>query len=175
MIYVEVAGSENVAQAKIETERILGKRLKDDEFTVLEQTQLLETITQFLGVVTAALGGIASISLLVGGIGIMNIMLVSVTERTREIGLRKAVGATPRAILSQFLIEAIILSLVGGSIGIALGATGSLIIARFINTSVTFWSVALAFGFSALVGIIFGVAPAIRAARMDPIEALRYE
>ena len=112
MIYVEVAGSENVAQAKIETERILGKRLKDDEFTVLEQTQLLETITQFLGVVTAALGGIASISLLVGGIGIMNIMLVSVTERTREIGLRKAVGATPRAILSQFLIEAIILSFV---------------------------------------------------------------
>jgi putative ABC transport system permease protein len=175
MIYVEVNGSENVSQAKIETERILSKRLKDDEFTVLEQTQLLETITQFLGVITAALGGIASISLLVGGIGIMNIMLVSVTERTREIGLRKAVGATPQAILTQFLIEAVILSLVGGSIGIVIGAAGSLIVARFINTSVTLWSVALAFGFSALVGIIFGVAPAIRASRLDPIEALRYE
>ncbi|KKQ34216.1 MAG: hypothetical protein US50_C0057G0006, partial [Candidatus Nomurabacteria bacterium GW2011_GWB1_37_5] len=151
------------------------KRLKDDEFTVLEQTQLLETINSFLGVVTTALGGIASISLVVGGIGIMNIMLVSVTERTREIGLRKAVGATPQAILWQFLIEAIILSLVGGSIGILLGSLGSLALSNFINTSVTAWSVMLAFGFSALVGIIFGVAPAIRASRLDPIEALRYE
>lgn len=175
MIYVEVDGSENIAQAKSDTERILGSRLKDDEFTVLEQTQLLQTVTQFLGVVTATLGGIASISLLVGGIGIMNIMLVSVTERTREIGLRKAVGATPRAILTQFLIEAVILSLVGGTIGIILGSAGSLIVARFVNTSVTLWSVGLAFGFSALVGIIFGVAPALRAARLDPIEALRYE
>ncbi len=175
MMFIEAVNSESVTQAKVDAEKILSRRLKDDEFTVLEQTQLLETINQFLGVITAALGGIASISLLVGGIGIMNIMLVSVTERTREIGLRKAVGATPRAILWQFLIEAVILSLVGGTIGILLGALGSAGINRFISTSVTPWSVFLAFGFSALVGIVFGVAPAIRASRLNPIEALRYE
>jgi putative ABC transport system permease protein len=175
MLFVEAVNAESVSQAKTDTEKILSRRLKDDDFTVLEQTQLLDTINQFLGVVTAALGGIASISLLVGGIGIMNIMLVSVTERTREIGLRKAVGATPRAILLQFLIEAVILSLVGGSIGIFLGALGSAGINQFINTTVTPWSVLLAFGFSALVGIVFGVAPAIRASRLNPIEALRYE
>ena len=175
MIFVEVIDSDSVTLAKSDAEKILARRLKDDEYSVIEQTQLLQTITQFLSVITLALGGIASISLLVGGIGIMNIMLVSVTERTREIGLRKAVGATPTAILIQFLIEAIILSLVGGSMGIGLGALGAIGINRFIQTSVTWWSVALAFGFSALVGIIFGVAPAIRAARLDPIEALRYE
>lgn len=175
MIFVEVTDADSVALAKKDTEKILARRLKNDEFSVLEQTQLLDTINQFLGVVTAALGGIASISLLVGGIGIMNIMLVSVTERTREIGLRKAVGATSTAILIQFLIEAVILSLVGGSIGILLGALGSAGINRFIQTSVTPWSVILAFGFSALVGIVFGVAPAIRASRLNPIDALRYE
>ncbi len=175
MIFVEATDPEHVTQAKEDAERILAKRLKDDEFTVLESTQLLETITQFLNVITAALGGIAGISLLVGGIGIMNIMLVSVTERTREIGLRKAVGATPRDILMQFLIESIILSLFGGAIGIGIGALGSLGISQFITTSVTPWSVMLSFGFSAFIGIVFGVAPAIRAARLDPIEALRYE
>lgn len=128
-----------------------------------------------MGAITIALGGIAAISLLVGGIGIMNIMLVSVTERTREIGLRKAVGATPRDILLQFLIEAIFLSLTGGAIGILLGTAGSLALRSFVQTSVTLWSVALASGFSAAIGIIFGVAPAIRASRLDPIEALRYE
>ncbi len=175
MIYAEVVDSESVSLAKKEAEKILSKRLKDDEFSVIEQTQLLDTITQFLGVITAGLGGIASISLLVGGIGIMNIMLVSVTERTREIGLRKAVGATPKAILIQFLVEAVILSLVGGSIGIALGSIGALVLNRFVQTAVTTWSVAIAFGFSALVGIVFGVAPAIRASRLNPIDALRYE
>ena len=175
MIFVEANGPDEVTQAQQDAERILSKRLKDDEFTVLESTQLLDTITQFLNVITAALGGIAGISLLVGGIGIMNIMLVSVTERTREIGLRKAVGATPKDILMQFLIESVILSLFGGAIGIALGALGALGINQFITTSVTAWSVMLSFGFSAAIGIIFGVAPAIRAARLDPIEALRYE
>lgn len=175
MMYVEAIDSDHVTQAKEDTEKILLRRLKDDEFTVLESTQLLETITQFLNVITAALGGIAGISLLVGGIGIMNIMLVSVTERTREIGLRKAVGATPRDIMMQFLIESIILSLFGGAIGIGLGTLGSIGISQFISTSVTPWSVMLSFGFSAAIGIIFGVAPAIRAARLDPIEALRYE
>lgn len=175
MMFVESVDSDHVTQAKDDAERILLRRLKEDEFTVLESTQLLETITQFLNVITAALGGIAGISLLVGGIGIMNIMLVSVTERTREIGLRKAVGATPKDIMMQFLIESIILSLFGGAIGIGLGSLGSLGISQFISTSVTAWSVLLSFGFSAAIGIIFGVAPAIRAARLDPIEALRYE
>ncbi len=175
MIFVEATDADQAAQAKEDAERILLRRLKDDEFTVLESTQLLETITQFLNIITAALGGIAGISLLVGGIGIMNIMLVSVTERTREIGLRKAVGATPRDILLQFLIESVILSLVGGAIGIGLGSLGSIGISQVITTSVTPWSVALSFGFSAGIGIIFGVAPAIRASRLDPIEALRYE
>lgn len=175
MIFVEAIDSEHATQAKEDTERILGKRLKDDDFTVLESTQLLETITQFLRVITAALGGIAGISLLVGGIGIMNIMLVSVTERTREIGLRKAVGARPQDILLQFLIESMILSLFGGLIGIAIGMLGSIGLNQFVTTSVTPWSVFIASGFSALIGVIFGVAPAIRASRLDPIEALRYE
>lgn len=175
MMFVESVDSDHVTQAKDDAERILLRRLKEDEFTVLESTQLLETITQFLNVITAALGGIAGISLLVGGIGIMNIMLVSVTERTREIGLRKAVGATPKDIMMQFLIESIILSLFGGAIGIGLGSLGSFGISQFISTSVTAWSVLLSFGFSAAIGIVFGVAPAIRAARLDPIEALRYE
>ena len=117
----------------------------------------------------------AAISLVVVGIGIMNIMLVSVTERTREIGLRKAVGAQGRDIFLQFLIEAIVLSSIGGVIGISLGALGSLLISSVIKTTVPFWSVALSFGFSATVGVVFGVAPAIRASRLDPITALRYE
>ncbi len=175
VLLIEAQDQSTVSQASADVKRILLKRLKEDDFTVLEQTELLNTITQFLGVITVALGGIAAISLLVGGIGIMNIMLVTVTERTREIGLRKAVGATPNAILIQFLIEAIMLSLVGGLIGITLGFLGSMALRQFIQTSVSLWSVALASGFSALIGIVFGVAPAIRASRLDPIEALRYE
>jgi putative ABC transport system permease protein len=151
------------------------KNLTDDDFTVFDQKELLNTITQFLGVITVALGGIAAISLLVGGIGIMNIMLVSVTERTKEIGLRKAVGATPNNILVQFLIEAIVLSLVGGCLGIALGSAGSLLLSFAIKTSVSLDSVLLAFGVSSFVGIFFGVAPAIKASKLSPIEALRYE
>ena len=175
ILLIEAIDQDRVPQAISDVKRILLKRLKPDDFTVIEQTELLNTITQFLGVITVALGGIAAISLLVGGIGIMNIMLVSVTERTREIGLRKAVGATPNAILLQFLIEAMILSLVGGGIGICLGMLGSFALSSFIQTAVTPWSIFLASGFSAAIGIIFGVAPAIRASRLDPIEALRYE
>ncbi len=124
---------------------------------------------------TLALGGIAAISLLVGGIGVMNIMLVSVTERTREIGLRKALGAKDTDIRNQFLIEALTLSGLGGIIGILLGIGLSLLISIFFTTTVTLWSVALSFGFSMLVGVVFGVTPAIRASKLDPITALRYE
>ena len=160
MIAVKTVSQSDVEQASNDITRVLLRRLKSDDFTVMKQTDLLNTITQFLEVITIALGGIAAISLLVGGIGIMNIMLVSVTERTREIGLRKSVGATPRDILMQFLIESIILSLLGGIIGITIGTLGSLAMNVMIKTYVSAWSVLLASGFSALIGIIFGVAPA---------------
>ncbi len=175
MIMLQATDQETVDQAAEDAKRIMRRRLKGDDFTVMQQTELLNTINQFLGAITVALGGIAAISLLVGGIGIMNIMLVSVTERTREIGLRKAVGARPQDILLQFLIESMILSLCGGIIGILLGMAGSWAISQFVQTYVTLWSVLLASGFSALIGIIFGVTPAVRASRLDPIDALRYE
>jgi len=131
-----------------------------------------------LGVLQAGLSGIAAISLLVGGIGIMNIMLVSVAERTREIGLRKAVGAKPRHILSQFLIEAVVLSLVGGAFGIILGELGGIAIHAALPSlepKITIQTIILASGFSIVVGMIFGVLPAYRASKLDPIAALRYE
>jgi putative ABC transport system permease protein len=133
-----------------------------------------ETSAQVMSIL---LGAIASVSLIVGGIGIMNIMLVSVTERTREIGLRQAVGAKTGDILSQFLVEAVTLSLLGGIIGIAVGLTASLLISHFAqwSTQVSPLSILLAFAFSALVGVFFGYYPARKAAFMDPIEALRYE
>lgn len=174
-LWIQSQSSQTISQTKEEVEKILLKTLKKDEFSVLDTQSILSVISQVLGVLTAALGGIAAISLIVGGIGIMNIMLVSVTERTREIGLRKAVGATPQNILVQFLIEAVVLSFVGGAIGIFLGSLGALVINHFIATTVTLWSIILAFGVSALVGIIFGVAPAAKASRLNPIEALRYE
>ncbi|HCE31163.1 MAG: hypothetical protein UT54_C0015G0008 [Candidatus Daviesbacteria bacterium GW2011_GWB1_39_5] len=174
-IYISANDSDEVKIVQDKATAILKRRLSEDEFTVQSQEQALSTISQITGVLSLALGGIAAISLIVGGIGIMNIMLVSVTERTREIGLRKAVGAKPSDIRNQFLIEAITLSGLGGIIGIVLGFGISLIIGRFFTTTVPWWSVLLSFGFSAIVGIIFGVAPAIRAAKLDPITALRYE
>jgi putative ABC transport system permease protein len=149
--------------------------LKEDEFTVLSQADILSSIQDILGMLTLGLGAIAAISLIVGGIGIMNIMLVSVTERTREIGLRKALGATPNEIALQFLFESVLLSISGGIIGIALGWLGSLAMRGFLRTEVPWWSILLAFSFSAFVGIIFGTYPAVKASRKDPIEALRYE
>lgn len=174
-IYVSAASSEDVKSVQAKAQTTLKKRLSEDDFSIQTQEQTLSTISQITGVLTAALGGIAAISLIVGGIGIMNIMLVSVTERTREIGLRKALGARSRNIQNQFLIEAITLSALGGTIGILLGIILSLIIGRFFTTTITWWSIVLSFGFSCIVGIIFGVAPAIRASKLDPIQALRYE
>lgn len=174
-ILIKVQNKEEIPEAITRVKRYMGGQLKEDDFSVLDSASLIGTITQILGVLTVALGGIAAISLVVGGVGIMNIMLVSVTERTREIGLRKAIGAKPSDILVQFLIEAIVLSALGGIIGILLGAGGALVIDKFFVTEVSAWSVLLAFGVSVAVGIVFGVAPALRASRLDPIEALRYE
>lgn len=174
-ILVAAEESGQVEGVQKEVKAILGRRLKEDDFTVQTQEQTLSTIGQITNVLTIALGGIAAISLLVGGIGVMNIMLVSVTERTREIGLRKALGAKSSDIRNQFLIEAVTLSGLGGVIGIVLGIGLSVIANNFVQTSVTWWSVVLSFGFSMLVGVIFGVAPAIRASRLNPIQALRYE
>ncbi len=150
----------------------------DNDFTVLSQDELVSAFAQVTSVLTIFLGVIAGISLLVGGIGIMNIMLVSVTERTREIGLRKAVGARRRDILAQFLVEAMVLAVLGGIIGLALGITGTLIVAGFSETlqPVVDWTAVIgAISISAVIGLLFGVYPAARAARLNPIDALRYE
>ena len=174
-VVVRTASTEVIPQAKEHVAKILKRSLSEDDYTILSQEQLLSTILQILGVLTAALGGIAAISLIVGGVGISNIMLVSVTERTREIGLRKALGARPQDILSQFLVEAILLSVSGGAIGILIGYLGSLVLSNFLQTFVPLWAVVLGIGFSTIVGVVFGVAPALRAARLQPVEALRHE
>jgi putative ABC transport system permease protein len=149
----------------------------DDDFAIFDQTQLLAAASSISGTLTLLLGGIASISLVVGGIGIMNIMLVSVRERTREIGIRKAIGARAGDILAQFLVEALTLSLLGGLLGVALGLGVSALIARVAGWTFTFTpaTLAAAVASSLLVGVVFGVWPARQAARLDPIAALRYE
>jgi len=169
--------SDTVESAMTRVKLSLLRNLDEDEFTVISQKDLLSSFQNILGTITIGIGAIAAISLLVGGIGIMNIMLVTVTERTQEIGLRKAVGATPNNIASQFLIEATSLSVLGGSIGIGLGILLALVVKTYFNfdAEVPVWSILLAFGFSFLVGVIFGTYPAIKAANKDPIEALRYE
>ena len=171
--------TEDVDRAIAQIKEVLIKRhAHKEDFTVQSQGAMLSTMETILGVLTAVLGGIAGISLLVGGIGIMNIMLVSVRERTREIGIRKAIGARNSDIMAQFLIEAITLSGVGGVIGIVLGVGIALLIPLFVTvlpTSVSFWSIAMAFSFSMAVGVFFGVYPARKASLQDPITALRYE
>ncbi|MCX6064910.1 MAG: FtsX-like permease family protein, partial [Chloroflexi bacterium] len=154
----------------------------ENDFTVFTQQDMLQTASAITGILTIFLGGIAGISLLVGGIGIMNIMLVSVAERTREIGLRKALGARKRDILTQFLAESSLLSLLGGIIGIMLGWLISFIVGKVavatgnaFSPSITLSSVLLATIFSAVIGMFFGIYPANRAAGLQPVEALRYE
>jgi len=181
-ISIKIRLGEDMAEAETQVRTLLRQRhrlepAQDDDFRLRNLTEVLETQEQSAQVMTYLLAAIASVSLLVGGIGIMNIMLVSVTERTREIGLRMAVGARGRDILLQFLVEAITLSLIGGGVGVAVGLTGSHAISYLAEwrTLVAPDAVALAFGFAAAVGIFFGFYPARKAARLDPIEALRYE
>jgi putative ABC transport system permease protein len=181
-ISVKVRPGEDMAEAEAQMRGLLRQRhrlqpYQDDDFTLRNLSEILQTQEESSKVMTYLLAAIASVSLLVGGIGIMNIMLVSVTERTREIGLRMAVGARGRDILMQFQVEAVTLSLIGGVIGIALGLGGSRAISQFAEwrTQVPPQAVAMAFGFAACVGIFFGFYPARKAAQLDPIEALRYE
>ncbi|HRO54379.1 MAG TPA: FtsX-like permease family protein, partial [Alicycliphilus sp.] len=149
----------------------------DDNFNVLDTKQLADTFSGTTRVMTTLLGAVAAVSLLVGGIGIMNIMLVSVTERTREIGLRLAIGALEREVLMQFLIEAVVLAALGGLIGIVLATGASMLLAGAMGIPYIFHPGVnvLAFVFSAVIGVVFGFFPARRAARLDPIEALRHE
>ena len=179
---VQVADGVPVEQGMVDIERILRREHKirpggENDFTIRNQRDILTTQQEATQVFTTLLASIAAVSLVVGGIGIMNIMLVSVTERTREIGVRKALGATRRDILLQFLIEALALCLVGGLLGIALGIGTAFALSRWMqwNTLVSPEAVIVAFGFSAVVGLFFGIWPARRAARLDPIIALRYE
>ena len=155
----------------------LTRRHPDTEFSAVTQEQILGVLGDILGVLTGVLAAIAGISLLVGGVGVSNIMLVSVRERTREIGLRKAVGARPRDIGVQFLLEAVLLTTIGGVTGMALGVGAGLVVSALspVPAAITWWSLTLAFGVSAAVGIAFGVVPAQRAGRLDPVVALRSE
>jgi len=158
-----------------ERRRITGD--KEDDFNVLDTKEIAETVAGATRVLTALLGAVAAVSLLVGGIGIMNIMLVSITERTREIGTRLAIGALEREVLLQFLVEAVTLSCFGGAIGLALATIASLALAKIMQVPYVFNPQidVLAFVFAAIIGVMFGYLPAKRAARLDPIEALRHE
>ena len=182
MIQIKVREGISMSQAEERVRELLRQRLRagstqDDPFSVMNLTEMLQTQEEASRIMSILLAAVASVSLLVGGIGIMNIMLVSVTERTREIGLRMAVGARSKDILTQFLVEAITLSMSGGLVGIALGAAGSWVVAVFAGweTRMSPESILLAVGFSAAIGIFFGYYPARKAAALLPIQALRYE
>jgi len=182
MIMASALSEDHILDAKTETIELLReshkiKEADDDDFEIMTQIELQEITGNITGILTILMGAIASVSLIVGGIGIMNIMLVSVTERTREIGTRLAIGARESDILTQFLIEAVVLSLAGGVIGVVLGIAGNQMIYEatgfFIPTAL--YSILIGFGFSALVGVAFGYFPARKAAKLNPIDALRYE
>ena len=181
-IHVKVRAGADMARAEESMRTLLRQRLRvpeggDDTFSIRNLSEVLQAQEESSRVMTALLAAVAGVSLLVGGIGIMNIMLVSVTERTREIGLRMAMGARGRDILAQFLIESVTLSLVGGAIGVALGVLATWAVERATGWSAVMepWSVLLAVGFAGLVGVFFGYYPARRAARLQPIVALRHE
>ena len=186
VLFVQATSAETVTQAADEISSILRQRhrtpIGEDDFTVFTQQDFLQTFQTITGVLTVFLGGIAGISLLVGGIGIMNIMLVSVTERTREIGLRKALGARKRDILLQFLTESSLLSLIGGVIGVLFGWLIAFAVGKVASATGTNFvpivgtdAILLSTSFSAVIGLFFGIYPASRAANLEPVEALRYE
>ena len=181
-LLISLNSMDDLQEAKNEFTKLLRQRhrlaaSKDDDFTIRDMTEITEMMTSISSTITILLGAVASISLLVGGIGIMNIMLVSVTERTREIGLRMAIGARPIDILMQFLLEAMTLSCVGGLLGTILGVIGAKVVGNVQNWPIliTESSVAVSFLFSAFVGIFFGFYPAYRASNLNPIDCLRYE
>jgi putative ABC transport system permease protein len=174
---VKSPDTENIAALQARLLAALRDRYPDEQFSAVTQTQILGVIGQILGLLTLVLSAIAGISLVVGGVGVSNIMLVSVRERTREIGLRKALGARQRDVLLQFLFEAVLLTTIGGVIGIGLGVGGSALLNALspLPTATVWWSPLLAFGVSVAVGVFFGVVPARSAGRLDPVVALRQE
>ena len=177
-IIASTISTEEINPAIEQIKTVLSRRHGKEDFHIISQGAMLSALQRILDILTAVLAGIAGVSLLVGGIGIMNIMLVSVTERTKEVGLRKAIGARRGDILHQFLMEAVVLSLVGGAAGIATGVGGAKLLSFLVSslpTRVSFWSILLAVAASVTIGIFFGVYPARRAAHLDPIAALRHE
>jgi putative ABC transport system permease protein len=182
MIMAKSVDEESTDKASEEIEKILRRQHNikpgdNNDFTIQSQTQMLDMVSTITSIFTITISSIAGISLLVGGIGIMNIMLVSVTERTREIGIRKAVGAKNKDILIQFLTESIVLSVTGGIVGVIFAIFISIMLDKFtiLSTSITILPIILAFTFSTMIGLFFGIFPAMRAARLNPIDALRYE
>jgi len=174
-ISIGVEDKKDIETVKARAKDILMERYKEDDFSVLEQSEILSTVDQIFGVVNAILIAIGSISLVVGGIGIMNIMYATVTERTKEVGVRRALGATESEILNQFLVESVVLSITGGILGLLMATIIVLITRQFFPAEINFTSVALALGISTAIGVFFGVFPARRAAKLPPIEAIRYE
>lgn len=174
-IYLGVPSEDAVGSVKDEAEQALLRRYDADEFEISEQAEILSTINQIFGVINLVLVAIGSISLVVGGIGIMNIMYATVTERTKEIGIRRAIGATKRDILSQFLTESVLLSALGGMIGLILAIIIVLIVRIWFPVALNFTAVVVAIGVSSAIGIFFGVFPAKKAADLSPIDAIRYE
>lgn len=174
-IYIGVESKDDVERVKEDVKQTLLKRYNEDDFSVTEQSEILSTVNQIFGIINSVLVAIGSISLLVGGIGIMNIMYATVTERTKEVGIRRAVGATQKDILLQFLTESLILSVFGGILGLILAFLIVLVIRIFFPASINLFSVIITLVISSAIGIFFGVFPARRAAKLPPIEAIRYE
>lgn len=174
-ISASIPNNVSIDDAKRKVQFAMLKSMDEDEFTIFDQEDFLETVNSIIGIIEIALVAISSISLVVGGIGIMNIMLVSVTERIKEIGLRRALGATPKNIALQFMIESVMVSVSGGTLGLFCGAIATKFAQKWIQAEINLQTIVLAFGFSVAVGVLFGTYPAVKASKLDPIEALRYE